>query len=119
MKSLLLLPCLTLAALAAEPVPEFKGGLEKLDPALDALISPETKIEVLATGFNWSEGPVWKDGQILFSDVPENTVFAWKEGDTAAEREPETQRQPEWRRRPGQQRPSARREGQPDPLPAR
>ena len=84
MKSLLLLPCLTLAALAAEPVPEFKGGLEKLDPALDALISRETKIEVLATGFNWSEGPVWKDGQILFSDVPENTVFAWKEGDTAA-----------------------------------
>ena len=84
MKSLLLSPLLCLAAFAAEPVPEFQGSLEKLDPALDALLDPTTKIEVLASGFNWSEGPVWKDGQILFSDVPENTVFGWKEGDTAA-----------------------------------
>ena len=84
MKRLLLSPLLCLAAFAAEPVPEFQGSLEKLDPALDALLDPTTKIEVLASGFNWSEGPVWKDGQILFSDVPENTVFGWKEGDTAA-----------------------------------
>ena len=84
MKRLLLSPLLCLAALAAEPVPEFQGSLEKLDPALDALLEPTTKIEVLASGFNWSEGPVWKDGKILFSDVPENTVFGWKEGDKAA-----------------------------------
>jgi len=84
MKRLLLSPLLCFAAFAAEPVPEFKGGIEKLDPALDALLAADAKIEVLATGFNWSEGPVWKDGKILFSDVPENTVFGWKEGDTAA-----------------------------------
>ncbi len=77
----LLLP---IAALAADPVPEFKGSIERLDPAFDKLIAPEAKIELLATGFNWSEGPVWKDGQILFSDVPENIVFGWKEGDSAA-----------------------------------
>lgn len=69
---------------AAEPVPAFQGSIERLDPALDALIAPGTKIEVLASGFNWSEGPVWRDGGIVFSDVPENTVFGWKEGDTAA-----------------------------------
>ncbi|MCW0220972.1 MAG: SMP-30/gluconolactonase/LRE family protein [Prosthecobacter sp.] len=68
----------------AETVPEFKGGIERLDPAFDKLIAPEAKIEILATGFNWSEGPVWRDGQILFSDVPENTVFGWKEGSTRA-----------------------------------
>jgi gluconolactonase len=84
MKRLLLSPLLCLAALAAEPVPEFHGSLEKLDPTLDALLDENAKIEVLASGFNWSEGPVWKDGKILFSDVPENTVFGWKEGDTAA-----------------------------------
>jgi gluconolactonase len=84
MKRMLLSPFLCLAAFAAEPVPEFKGSLEKLDPALDALLDPNAKIEVLASGFNWSEGPVWKDGKILFSDVPENTVFGWKEGDVAA-----------------------------------
>lgn len=74
------------AALAAEPapVPEFKGGIERLDPALDQLIAPGAKIEVLATGFNWSEGPVWHQDSIVFSDVPENTAFRWKEGDKAA-----------------------------------
>ena len=84
MKRLLPLPVLCLAAFAAEPLPEFKGSIEKLDPALDALLASDAKIEVLASGFNWSEGPLWKDGQIIFSDVPENTVFAWKEGDTSA-----------------------------------
>ncbi|MCB1276102.1 SMP-30/gluconolactonase/LRE family protein [Prosthecobacter sp.] len=74
----------SLAAFAVEPVPEFHGSIERLDSALDALIAPDAKIEVLASGFNWSEGPVWRDGGIVFSDVPENTVFGWKEGDTAA-----------------------------------
>lgn len=71
-------------SLAAAQVPAFQGGIEKLDPALDALLDANARIEVLASGFNWSEGPVWKNGRILFSDVPENTVFGWAEGDQAA-----------------------------------
>lgn len=58
--------------------------IEKLDPALEALIASDAKVEVLATGFKWSEGPVWLDGAIVFSDVPNNTAFRWKEGDAAA-----------------------------------
>jgi gluconolactonase len=84
MKALSLLLVAALPALAAEPVPSFDGSIERLDPALDALLAKDAKIEVLATGFNWSEGPVWRDGGIIFSDVPENTVFGWKEGDKAA-----------------------------------
>lgn len=80
---LLLLPAL-LSVAAAQTPPTFNGSIERLDPALDALISPATSIEVLATGFNWSEGPVWKGDQILFSDVPENRVFAWKNGQSNA-----------------------------------
>lgn len=83
MRPLFLLPGL-LSFAVAQTAPTFTGSIERLDPTLDALIAPGTAIEVLATGFNWSEGPVWKDGEILFSDVPENTAFAWKEGDTAA-----------------------------------
>ena len=64
---------------------EFKGSIERLDPALDKLVAAGAEIELLASGFNWSEGPVWKDGGIVFSDVPENTVFRWKEGMKAAE----------------------------------
>lgn len=58
------------------------GSIERLDPALDALIPPGTVIEKLAEGFDWSEGPVWvKTGQyLLFSDVPQNVVYKWKEG---------------------------------------
>jgi gluconolactonase len=74
----------TTLAFSADPLPEFKGSIEKLDPALDALLDSDSKIEVLASGFNWSEGPVWKDSGIVFSDVPENTVFGWKEGEKAA-----------------------------------
>ncbi len=69
---------------AAEPIPEFHGSIERLDPALDRLLDTHAKIEVLASGFNWSEGPVWKEDGIVFSDVPENTVFGWKEGATSA-----------------------------------
>jgi gluconolactonase len=83
-RSLSLLLATTLTAFSAEPIPEFHGSIERLDPALDSLIAPAAKIEVLASGFNWSEGPVWRDGGIVFSDVPENTVFGWKEGDTSA-----------------------------------
>jgi gluconolactonase len=60
----------------------FSGSIERLDARLDALIPVDASIEVLSVGFNWSEGPVWMDGQLLFSDVPENTAFAWNEGDT-------------------------------------
>ncbi len=77
----LIIPAL---GLAAEPAPGFKGSIERLDPALDKLLAPDAPIELLASGFNWSEGPVWHNNAIVFSDVPENIAFIWKEGDEAA-----------------------------------
>jgi gluconolactonase len=72
-------------AFAADETPHtFSGKIERLDPALDALIAPTTQIEKLAEGFNWSEGPVWLNGAILFSDVPENIIYRWAPGDKAA-----------------------------------
>ena len=35
------------------------GQIIRLDPALDALISPDAKIEKLKDGFGFLEGPVW------------------------------------------------------------
>ena len=60
-------------------------GIERLDAALDALIAPGATIEVLAGGYDWSEGPVWvKDGgYLLFSDIPPNRIHRWKEGEGA------------------------------------
>ncbi len=62
---------------------ETLGGLESLDPAFDKLVPPGSEIEVLAEGFDWSEGPVWIKGDqcLLFSDIPPNKVHKWKEGE--------------------------------------
>src|SRR5688572_9240799 len=72
---------------AAKPVITYPtmGTLERLDPQFDALIAPDAKIERLAEGYEWSEGPVWirDGGHLLFSDVPKNIVYKWKEGEGA------------------------------------
>jgi gluconolactonase len=41
----------------------------RLDPAIDALIAPDAKIEKVATGFTFAEGPLWREGRLWFSDV--------------------------------------------------
>jgi len=59
------------------------GTIERLDPRLDDLVPQGAKVERIAEGFEWSEGPVWdrRGGFLLFSDVPRNTVFKWKRGE--------------------------------------
>ena len=54
---------------------DFK--IEILDDEALQLIDPNTEIEVIGEGFEWTEGPVWvEDGNyLLFSDIPNNTVF--------------------------------------------
>ncbi|MEM9235987.1 MAG: SMP-30/gluconolactonase/LRE family protein [Verrucomicrobiota bacterium] len=77
---------LTLLLTLAPTLLHAAESVERLDPALDAIIPPETPIKTLCTGFDWSEGPVWdaKDQQLLFSDVPRNTIYAWREGESEA-----------------------------------
>ena len=79
MKSLHLLFLLPALASAQE-------SIERLGPALDAIIAPDAKIETVCKGFDWAEGPVWdqRNNRLLFSDVPRNTIYQWKEGDTEA-----------------------------------
>ncbi|MDX1546671.1 MAG: SMP-30/gluconolactonase/LRE family protein [Rhodothermales bacterium] len=87
--SILLLALLMLAACTGPP-PETgrarMGHVERLDPRLDALVDPDARFEVLSSGHAWTEGPVWvADGAyLLFSDIPPNTIFRWKEGEGAA-----------------------------------
>lgn len=68
------------AAPAAYPT---AGSIERLDPAFDALVAPDAKIEILADSFVWSEGPVWVKSldALLFTDVPANIVYKWREKD--------------------------------------
>jgi len=54
-----------------------------LDPRFDPLVPKNAKLEKIAEGFTWVEGPVWnkKDGYLLFSDIPANSVYRWKPGE--------------------------------------
>ena len=80
MKILLSLLFTGISAFAQQPLPTI-GSTEVYEPEFTQLIDPAAKIEVVATGFTWSEGPVWvKDGgYLLFSDAPQNTIFRWDE----------------------------------------
>src|SRR6185503_17730251 len=57
------------------------GSIERFDPALDNIISANAQPEIIADGFDWSEGPLWveKYNMLLFSDVPMNTIYKWTE----------------------------------------
>ena len=61
------------------------GRIIREDPRLDQIIAPDARIEVLASGFEWSEGPVWlsREKALLFSDIPNNAVMMWREGERA------------------------------------
>ena len=51
----------------------------RLDPALDALVSPDAKVDLIKSGFGFTEGPVWvqkgKSGYLLFTDIPGNVIY--------------------------------------------
>ena len=58
-------------------------SIERLDPAVDAILSPDAQIETLCQGFDWVEGPVWDAAgkRLLFSDVPRNRIYQWMKVD--------------------------------------
>jgi gluconolactonase len=46
-------------------------------------VPKDATVEKIAHGFTWVEGPVWnkQGGYLLFSDIPANAVYRWKEGE--------------------------------------
>src|SRR5207237_7453115 len=62
---------------------EQKTEILRADAALDEIVTPGTKIEKLAGGFLFTEGPVWvprtadSDGYLLFSDPNNNVIYRW------------------------------------------
>lgn len=60
---------------------ETIGSIDRRMDAINAIVPADAKIEVLAEGFVWPEGPVWmQDEQALyFNDVPENKMYRWSQ----------------------------------------
>ncbi len=60
-------------AIASSP-----ANVTRLDPAIDAIVPRDARIEHLAKGFTFTEGPVWApEGYLLFSDPNDNVIYRW------------------------------------------
>ncbi|MCI0639645.1 MAG: hypothetical protein L0Y70_11260, partial [Gemmataceae bacterium] len=85
--------------------PKILGKIERLEPNFDKLVPKNAELEILASGFKWTEGPVWikggspltpnpsppqgrgekvDGGYLLFSDIPNNAIHKWKKGEGLA-----------------------------------
>jgi gluconolactonase len=52
--------------------------IERAAPGLDAIVPPGARLERVAGGFEFTEGPVWApDGALLFSSPNTNTIYRW------------------------------------------
>jgi gluconolactonase len=59
------------------------GEIVRSSPEIEGVLPADAAIEVLAEGFDWSEGPLWVPAGdfVLFSDIPPNKIMRWKEGE--------------------------------------
>lgn len=69
----------TLDVYPEKPIPaDWKnlGQLVQINDALKTVIEPTARIEKIADGFQFTEGPVWHpDGYLLFSDPNTNVIY--------------------------------------------
>src|SRR5258707_12844581 len=77
---------LLIVTVTAFTVSALAQDTQKLDPALEQLVGPGSKLERIANGFNkWTEGPVWThEGTLLFAEIPANNIDLWIPGKGAS-----------------------------------
>lgn len=56
--------------------------LEVFDDSFYNFITKDTQVEIIAEGHEWTEGPLWVESEqmLLYSDIPNNAIYSWKEG---------------------------------------
>jgi gluconolactonase len=53
---------------------------DRLDASADAIIPAGAVLERIATGFTWTEGPIWVKDGLYFADIPANKIHKWTPG---------------------------------------
>lgn len=72
----------TLDFVAPPPVDRGIGNVVRLDPAFDAIVAPEARLEKVVDRVRSGEGPVWMpQGYLLFSDFSANLIYRWTPDD--------------------------------------
>jgi gluconolactonase len=62
------------------PWPSTSADVLRADPAIDRIVPRDARVEHLAAGFSFTEGPVWlPEGMLLFSDPDDNRIYRWSE----------------------------------------
>ena len=58
-------------------------SIEIRDPRFLEIVAEDLDLELLAEGFQFTEGPIWHpvEKHLTFSDIPANRMFRWSEGD--------------------------------------
>ena len=65
-------------------LPKTVGSIIAADDRFADVIAEDAELEVLAGGFEWTEGPLWMPedgGYLLFSEIPSNTIRRWSPKD--------------------------------------
>jgi gluconolactonase len=57
--------------------------VDRLDPSIDQIIPAGAMLERVATGFTWTEGPLWAGDSLFFADIPGNSIQKWTAGEGA------------------------------------
>jgi gluconolactonase len=52
--------------------------IERRSPGLDAIVPTDVKIERIAAGFLFTEGPLWTGDRLLFADIPNGRIASWR-----------------------------------------
>lgn len=56
----------------------FSLDMETNDSSISRVVPEDAVVEQLASGFGFTEGPVWCRGSLLFSDIPNNRIIRWR-----------------------------------------
>jgi gluconolactonase len=51
--------------------------VDRLDASSDRIIPADARLERVATGYTWTEGPVWVKDSLFFADIPGNSILKW------------------------------------------
>ena len=81
MNKMLLILLLASSSCSVQKIYPTIGNIERLDESINYIVSANAKAEIIAEGYEWSEGPLWieKNKMLLFSDIPRNAIYKWTE----------------------------------------
>jgi gluconolactonase len=64
----------------AASLPSTPLKLDRLSPSIDRIVPAGAKLELVTSGFSWTEGTVWVKDRLYFADIPGNSIHTWAPG---------------------------------------